>query len=185
MREIKFRLRIGDEIVGYEEWNSTMGCWMYFAIGKKGARIPKPYLHHTDKDQFTGLCDKKGGVYEKDIVKYSISKTQHFRGVVRWSQESYGFVIDYFWEKQDEYGNPDGDFYAPGFEANYHGTHRLDAAVDLVILGNVFQNKDLLCQYNSQIPDHHYVTSPFQKGLPFPLFGGLNYGKERKDFVFA
>lgn len=135
-RAIKFRLRIGDKIVGYEKW--TLTGWVYKPVNQDVWMCN--YIHHTDKDQFTGRFAKNEEVYEKDIIKYAISQTQHYKGVVRWSQKSYGFVIDCFWHRQDKIGKPGGVLY----EGNFHGTCRLDAVVDLEIIGNVFQNKELL-----------------------------------------
>ena len=60
MREIKFRLRIGNRIVGYERWNSIAGKWCYDTDPKGVFSIDTPFIPHTDKDQYTGLEDKNG-----------------------------------------------------------------------------------------------------------------------------
>lgn len=106
--------------------------------------------NEIDLIQFTGYKDKRkreiyGGEADGHIVYYSISETQHYKGVVKWSQKRGGFVIDYFWHKQDRFGNPNGDFYEKGFEANWHGCHGFDDGIyDLEILGNTFENLELL-----------------------------------------
>ena len=95
----------------------------------------------------TGLQDKNGkeDVYQKDIISYSISQTQHYKGVVEWSEDDCGFVIKTFW------GNLD-PCYKPwhlrthsykGFCAEVHGFSKGNT-LKIVILGNEFQNPDLL-----------------------------------------
>jgi len=124
-REIKFRLRIGDKIVGYEEWSSTMG-WLYCAIGKNRTPIQKPYLHHTDKDQFTGRSAKNGEVYENDIVKAGNK------------DEDTGIIVF-----------EEGCWYLRVLEKYRHPAKVSRACLHLIIpsleiIGNIFQNPELL-----------------------------------------
>lgn len=73
-RVIQFRLRVGNEIVGYEKWDESDSMWLYRknATGDYPDGIWRPsFIYHIQKDQFTGLQDKNGTeVYERDVVKW-------------------------------------------------------------------------------------------------------------------
>ena len=76
-RVIKFRLRIGNEVVGYERWDRGDGSnaqWMYCLnpSGRYPERVWRPEpIYHVDKDRFTGLQDKNGTEgYDEDILEH-------------------------------------------------------------------------------------------------------------------
>jgi len=84
MRELKFRLRIGNEIVGYEKWNIGTGDnagWLYCKNpnGKYPDNVWRPdYIYHTEKDQFLG---KRGGrEIDKPITKVNRDYAEQFNG---------------------------------------------------------------------------------------------------------
>lgn len=89
---------------------------------------------------YTGLRDttkKRKEIYKKDIVEYSISKTQHYRGIIEWRDCS--FVIHYLWEKKDEC------ILEKGYEWSLrNGYHRLTEKFKLKVIGNGFENPKLL-----------------------------------------
>lgn len=115
MRGIKFRLRLGDKIVGYEEWVGEY--WLYST--KNCLPWSDEFIPHTDKDQFTGLCDKKGKeIYEGDIAR-------HYKfGDFDLKEPIVGEVVI-----ETTRGVTIGSW---------------PASKDIEIIGNVFQNKDLL-----------------------------------------
>jgi len=132
MREIKFRLRIGDEIVGYEKWRDdtvvepSYGCWWVYS--RDNEMWSAGSISHTDKDQFTGLCDKKGKeIYEGDILQdtYIINNQEHKSRTMQvlWIPEDCCFGL-----------KPSTPYDYSPLNSNKHRE----------IIGDVFQNKDLL-----------------------------------------
>ena len=97
-KEIKYRIRLDDKIVGYEKWYSgeraqdeTMPeghlywranpCWLYSEDGKKWNPTP---IFHNQKDAFIGIRDSKGiEIYEGDIPQAGGDKRLHYVVVFR------------------------------------------------------------------------------------------------------
>jgi len=77
MREIKFRLWLDGEIVGFEkhDTNHVAACTaiMHSEDGRKWVNINfGGYIKHCGKDQFTGLTDRRGrDIYDGDIVEHT------------------------------------------------------------------------------------------------------------------
>ena len=70
MKIIKFRLRQGNKIVGYEVWNPQFGGWCYAKHQTIGVLVfSKEYIKHDNKDRFAGEHDKNNnGIYEGDLL---------------------------------------------------------------------------------------------------------------------
>lgn len=120
MIEIKFRLRNGNHIVGYERWNSIAGKWCYDIKSDGIFDIRNPFIPHTDKDNYTGVHDKNGEVYEGDISSLKS------RGIYicKWIPEKTAFI----WiEKEDE-----ELMYFVGEISNFE------------VIGNIFNNPNML-----------------------------------------
>ena len=134
-RVIKFRLGIGNEIVGYEKWVKVRGSnskWFYCKDpnGSSPDFIWTPnFIYHTDKDQFTGLSDKNGKeIYEGDVCR---NEYGWIGSIVFDSDIPVGktcLFIGWWWKCREK---RDGKF-------PFHVDKKT------VILGNKFENPELL-----------------------------------------
>jgi len=128
MREIKFRLRLNNKMVGCEKWYSGSNKdgnwvakpqWLYSANRKNWS--PR-YIFHNAKDLFTGLNDKNGKeIYEGDIVESSV-----MLGVVVWQDDCMKFIVN--------------DTRRSGF-LNFIATANINGAE---VIGNIYENPKLL-----------------------------------------
>ena len=130
MKEIKFRLRIGNKIVGYEEWIVPLGengRWVY-SYDNVTFNIGIPPIEHTEKDQYTGLKDKNGKeVFEGDVVKVDdrqIGAKEIYIGEVY-------YCTDYTLENN------------PCFAVwTKNGHNQMSPSIE--IIGNIYENPELL-----------------------------------------
>ena len=125
-RVIKFRLRGGSKILGYEWWwrgDQEQGPkWLYSKDGQ--VNWSPEFIPHTDKDQFTGLQDKNGKeIYEGDIVK-TLPGKEDLHEVEFWKG---GFILN---------------TKAEGVDHRYYFGHYKKE--ELEIIGNIYENPDLL-----------------------------------------
>jgi len=95
--------------------------------------------------QWTTLKDKNGkDIYRNDRIIFSVSKTQHYRGIVVWSDTRCGWAVQIEWEKQDALGA-----IANGYEMSFSkGNERLASfnsdCFDIEVIGNIHQNPEML-----------------------------------------
>ena len=124
MRTIKFRAK------------SIDGYWV---SGDLHLQCKYPHIHTAERrsvpidpktiGQFTGLVDKNGReIYEGDIINYDGFT---WVGVVQWHPNGYFFIDDSYWKKY-----PRCD--------SYRSLGDMLDGRPLVVIGNVFDNSDLI-----------------------------------------
>lgn len=133
MREIKFRLRIDNKIVGYEAWDgadpSIKPGWVYSKDGKIGvfgsiASWSPKFIPHRYKDQYTGLKDKIGvEIYEGDVIRDA-----GYVGVVDFKNRC--FCIHFLNVPED---------WEPTYILFYHKD-----LLNCEVIGNIYENPELL-----------------------------------------
>lgn len=128
-RDIKYRLRQNDKIVGYEKWfsgkeNEAEPKWLYSRFSELWS---PDYIHHNKKDRFTGLLDKNGKeIFEGDLMKH----------------ENHG-IVEIVFHRGSFMGRC---IKSPNKHVSmtlllYRTIHSVDEAV---VIGNKFLNKELL-----------------------------------------
>ena len=150
MREIKFRLRKFEKIVGYErfyegahlvkdrsKWISPP-AWFYSSDGVfPGKNWSQDYIYHTYKDQFTGLFDKNGKeIYEGDIVR--IGKHKALTAIIEFDQEYSGFRQKWLHE------NLRTQHDMPANNSKKSEQLFYNSKITLEIIGNIYENMDLM-----------------------------------------
>jgi hypothetical protein len=93
-REIKFRLRKGNKIVGYEMWiveQGKSGRWVYaYSDGVFNRNIPP--IEHNEKDQYTSIkIAKNREIYEGDILSDEEGIIEP--DVIEWNNKWSGFRL--------------------------------------------------------------------------------------------
>jgi len=132
-RQLKFRLRIDEKVVGYEKWyagkrahiSDPVGAdpqWLYSEDDKywNPARI-----FHNKKDEWTGLKDKNGKeIYEGDIIS---KPRMGAKAQAKWG--NYKHIV--------QWGDIDGEggIYGVGFPVFSDGYE---------VIGNIYENPELL-----------------------------------------
>lgn len=139
-REIKFRLRIANKVVGYEKWycgveQEAKPQWLY---SKDNKYWNPEYIYHKEKDSFSNLTDKNGKeIYSGDIVEWDDeSDGKYWRVAIVMIDPDIQFVI--VKNTRHELSAIMGTVYHWGNFA-YQDTHRY-----LTVIGNRFENPELL-----------------------------------------
>jgi len=130
MRELKYRLRVANKIVGYEMWivpQGEMGKWAY-SYKNTAFNLGITSIPHTEKDQFTGLLNKWGvEIYEGDIIQFVVPDCT-------WSNpQAVMFCHGSFVTKS-------GNLYGLGFAPDIVHNDKLKY---LEVIGNIHEDKEL------------------------------------------
>jgi uncharacterized phage protein (TIGR01671 family) len=133
MRELKFRVWVKTN----NSQQKYSGMYLVYALAPDGVTVIRssvfsPNIFPIDDVeimQYTGLHDKNGKeIYEGDIVKYQISDTQHSIGDVQWDNLQMRFF----------------------FSGYYHGTLDSYYIVKSEVIGNIYENPELLKNNNAK-----------------------------------
>lgn len=119
----------------YRAWLKDYG---HFAIqGEPDLETLQSFIHHygdLELEQFTGLIDKNGKeIFEGDILTEEFTEYGVSIGVYKevvYDKENAGWSVDVSLEKDRSYLCPIFDYFEENIE----------------VVGNIHQNKDLLCQ---------------------------------------
>ncbi len=158
MREITFRLRVDNKIVGYVKSDirpEGAGLrWWYSRGNDINGTWSTVEIAHTDKDQFIGLPDKNGTeIYGGDILRLlntvngSCGDQQlypHFIGEVFWHKEDCRFLVKGTPWEVPENELPIGTMQPNNVGTFCRGTVGSWVCVIKEVIGNVYENKGLL-----------------------------------------
>ena len=149
MSVIKFRLRKDNQVIGFELL--TEDGWEHQSF--EGAQWNKgTFNNNAEREQFTNKKDKNGvEIYNGSEIYFSQSKTQHFKGYVKWSDKELCYLVHCYWEKQDEVphfcdGQDEVPHFFDGYEMKYtyetSCVKRLDSeCFDIVVIGNIHEGE--------------------------------------------
>jgi uncharacterized phage protein (TIGR01671 family) len=121
MRDIKFRAWVRDEYMSYSHTNKGLGYLEFYDDGTTviGEDDGDQRYENIPLMQFTGLTDKNGKeIYESDFVKWS------------------GKIYEIKWYKR-----------LAGFVMEHNGIERPDIEFDSEVIGNIYENPDLLIKH--------------------------------------
>ena len=154
-REIKFRgksVKSGEWVYGcYCRIGGGIVCILPFDTGividSRGQYVKRmdfiEVLPETVSQQ-VGLKDKNGvemEIYNGSEIYFSQSKTQHFKGYVKWSDKELCHLVHCYWEKQDV-----ALHFCDGYEMKYTYDNscvkRLDSeCFDIVVIGTIHEGE--------------------------------------------
>lgn len=144
--EIKFRVIYKNKINGYEQLSKEGWIWMCLELnpdkGERWSRGAYPDSSNSNyrRVQFTGLKDKNGNeIYEGDIVRFKHPNTFPKK---EWTAE---VVYD---SANASFGMRGGNTYIKGIIEPFAGYDDIEDLLPFIeVIGNVFENKNLLEQW--------------------------------------
>lgn len=137
-REIEFRgkrIDNGEWVYGGYHWDGAFP----FIIATEGDFCVFYGVIPETVGQYTGRKDKTGvqKIYAGDRIYFSVSKTQHYRGVVVWNDKDCCCSVQIEWEKQDAISKI-ATGYEMGFCEGNQRLARLDSdCFDIEVIVNV------------------------------------------------
>ena len=143
MRQYRGMTKAGKRVYGWYYYNHYVDEHMIFeCIDQTTYKIHK-VIPKTVSQQ-VGRKDKNGvEIYNGSEIYFSQSKTQHFKGYVKWSDKELCYLVHCYWEKQDVVLH-----FCDGYEMKYiydnSCVKRLDSeCFDIVVIGTIHDNPEI------------------------------------------
>ena len=148
MRQYRGMTKAGKRVYGWYYYNHYVDEHMIFecidqTTYKIHNLIPKTVSQQVGRKDSKRTEEFPEGqeIYNGSEIYFSQSKTQHFKGYVKWSDKELCYLVHCYWEKQDVFLR-----FCDGYEMKYTYDNscvkRLDSeCFDIVVIGNIHEGE--------------------------------------------